>query len=178
MISWLKERRRRRYLRELVRRGLNLGSGVYLNDGYFVDPSHCHLITIDDGVVFGPNVTVLAHDASPRQYGGKTRIQAVRLRSGCFIGAGAILLPGTDIGKGSVIGAGSVVGGHIPAGEIWAGNPVRLIRPVDEGLKRIQECSGRDFSESRYASHLLTSETIAEMRRYVTVDQPGYMVDS
>lgn len=59
--------------------GLRLGSGVYLNEGFFLDPSHCHLITIDEGAVFGPSVTLLAHDASTLKLIGETKIQAVRV---------------------------------------------------------------------------------------------------
>ncbi len=34
------------------------------------------------------------------------------------------------IGDEAVIGAGSVVTKNIPAGEIWAGNPAKLIRKI------------------------------------------------
>jgi len=177
MLNWLRAYRNQRYVQGLVRRGLHLGDGVYLNDGYFIDPSHCHLIRIEDGVVFGPKVTVLAHDASPRAYGGKTRVQAVRLGRGCFIGAAAVILPGTEVGESSVIGAGSVVSGCIPAGEIWAGSPARRLRSVIEAREKQLTTAGRQFPESRYASHLLSETTREEMRRAVTVDQPGFMVD-
>ncbi|MGM9320558.1 acyltransferase [Deinococcus aquaticus] len=45
-----------------------------------------------------------------------------------FIGAHSIILKGSHIGRGSVIGAGSVVSGIVPPGEIWAGNPAKMIR--------------------------------------------------
>ena len=40
-----------------------------------------------------------------------------------YVGVGAILLPGTDIGDDSVVGAGAVVHGEIPAGSLVMGNP-------------------------------------------------------
>lgn len=44
-----------------------------------------------------------------------------------WIGAGAILLPGSTVASGAVIGAGSVVTRPVGAYEIWAGNPARKI---------------------------------------------------
>lgn len=48
-----------------------------------------------------------------------------------FIGAGTTILKGTTIGSRSIIGAGSIVSGTIPADEIWAGNPARRIRGIN-----------------------------------------------
>ena len=44
-----------------------------------------------------------------------------------FIGAGAILLPGTTIGCNCIIGAGAVVKGLVPDYSIVAGNPAKVI---------------------------------------------------
>ena len=54
-----------------------------------------------------------------------------------FIGAGCILLPGTEIGKGCVVGAGSLVKGKIPDYSMLVGNPAKVIgdtRTVDQDL--------------------------------------------
>ena len=56
MLEWLGNLRRQRYIDGLVKRGLRLGPGAYLNDGFFLDPSHCHLISIEEGAVLGPRV--------------------------------------------------------------------------------------------------------------------------
>ncbi len=50
------------------------------------------------------------------------------IEDGVFIGAHTIILKGVTIGENSIIGAGSVVTKSVPAGEIWAGNPAKLIR--------------------------------------------------
>ena len=46
-----------------------------------------------------------------------------------WIGYGAIIKAGVNIGTGAVVGTGSVVTKDIPAYEIWAGSPAKLIRP-------------------------------------------------
>jgi galactoside O-acetyltransferase len=50
----------------------------------------------------------------------------------CWIGAGAIILPGVTIGDNTVIGAGSVVTNDIPANVVAVGNPCRVMREIGE----------------------------------------------
>ncbi len=45
-----------------------------------------------------------------------------------WIGHGAILLPGVQVGDGTIIGAGSVVSGKVAPYSIVAGNPARQLR--------------------------------------------------
>nr|WP_285890903.1 DapH/DapD/GlmU-related protein [Mesobacillus maritimus] len=56
----------------------------------------------------------------------------VVIEDGVFIGGGSFILKGSHIGKDSIIGAGSVVSGRVPPNEVWAGNPAKFIRYVDE----------------------------------------------
>jgi UDP-N-acetylglucosamine acyltransferase len=46
---------------------------------------------------------------------------------GVKIGVNASILPFRKIGPGARIGAGAVVTKDVPAGEVWAGNPARLL---------------------------------------------------
>ena len=50
----------------------------------------------------------------------------------CWIGAGAVILPGVTIGDNTVIGAGSVVTKDIPANVVAFGNPCRVQREIGE----------------------------------------------
>jgi acetyltransferase-like isoleucine patch superfamily enzyme len=47
-----------------------------------------------------------------------------------WLGAGAIVLKGVEIGENTVIGAASVVTKNIPANVIAAGNPCKVIRSI------------------------------------------------
>ncbi|MCB1645734.1 MAG: acyltransferase [Pseudomonadales bacterium] len=60
---------------------------------------------------------------------GTTR--PVVLENNVWIGDGAVICKGVTIGENSVIGAGSVVTHDIPANVIAAGNPARVIKPLD-----------------------------------------------
>ncbi len=55
----------------------------------------------------------------------------VRIGSGCFIGARAIILKGVNIGNGSVVGAGAVVTRDVPAEHLATGNPATVIPLTD-----------------------------------------------
>jgi acetyltransferase-like isoleucine patch superfamily enzyme len=50
------------------------------------------------------------------------------IKEDVFIGVNAIVLGIHSIGEGAVIGAGAVVTHDVPAFEIWAGNPARMIK--------------------------------------------------
>ncbi len=55
-------------------------------------------------------------------------VRPVRIGSRCFIGGGAVILPGVTIGERCLIGAGSVVFEDVPPNSIVAGNPARVLK--------------------------------------------------
>lgn len=114
-------------------RHVHFGKHVYANFHLtLVDDTD---IYVGDYTMFGPNVTVATagHPILPAlreqvyQYN-----MPIWIGRNCWIGAGAILLPGVHIGDGTVIGAGSVVTKDIPANVVAVGNPCRVLRPIDE----------------------------------------------
>ena len=112
---------------KLVKMGLTVGKNFNPQLGYDLDASHCWLITIGDNVTFGPNVRILAHDASMHHALGYTKIGRVTIGDNVFIGAGSTVLPGVSISSDAIIGAGSVVAKNVPAGKVYAGNPAKEI---------------------------------------------------
>ena len=57
----------------------------------------------------------------------------VRIGDGSWIGHGAVVLPGAQIGEHVVIGANSVVTGEIPAYSVAVGAPARVVRRLRDG---------------------------------------------
>jgi maltose O-acetyltransferase len=51
----------------------------------------------------------------------------VRIGSGCWLGAGVIIVPGVEVGAGCVIAAGAVVASDLPANGLYGGVPARRI---------------------------------------------------
>ncbi len=110
-------------------RHIHFGRKVYANFNLTcVDDTH---IYVGDYTQFGPNVTI-ATAAHPlendlRQEGLQFN-RPVHIGKNCWIGAGAIILPGVTIGDNVVIGAGSVVTRDIPSDTVAVGVPCRVIK--------------------------------------------------
>ena len=59
---------------------------------------------------------------------GREHWRTTRIGSNCWIGHGAIIINGINIGDNSVVAAGSVVVKDVPSNVIVAGNPARVIK--------------------------------------------------
>ncbi len=118
---------------KLVGRGLKIGENCHLGD-CAIDSSHCFHITIGDNVTFGPQVRILAHDASTKIFLGYSRVANVQIGNNVFIGAQSIVLPGVTIGDNVIVGAGSVVTHDIPSHSVAAGSPARVIKQLQDFL--------------------------------------------
>lgn len=111
----------------------HFGKNVYCNFGCtFVDDTH---IYVGDYTMFGPNVTVATagHPILPELRKQAYQYNApVHIGKNCWIGAGAIIVPGVTIGDNTVIGAGSVVTKDIPSNVVAVGNPCRVLREIGD----------------------------------------------
>ncbi len=122
---------------------IHFGNNIYCNFGVtMVDDTH---IYVGDYTMFGPNVTVAtaAHPISPelRQKGYQYNAP-IHIGKNCWIGAGAVILPGVTIGDNVVVGAGSVVTKDIPPNVVAVGNPCRVLREInDKDKKSIEQAS-------------------------------------
>ena len=112
---------------------VHFGRNIYANFNLTcVDDTH---IYVGDYTMFGPNVTVATagHPILPelREQGYQYNAP-VRIGKCCWIGAGAIILPGITIGDNVVVGAGSVVTKDLPSNVVAVGNPCKVLREVSE----------------------------------------------
>ncbi len=112
---------------------VHFGKNVYCNFNVtMVDDTH---IYVGDCCMFGPGVTVATagHPILPELREKSYQYNApVHIGKNCWIGAGAIIMPGVTIGDNVVIGAGSVVTKDIPSNVVAVGNPCRVMREVNE----------------------------------------------
>ncbi len=111
----------------------HFGKNVYANFNLtLVDDTH---IYVGDYTMLAPNVVIATagHPILPElrekayQYN-----MPVHIGRNCWIGAGALIMPGVTIGDNTVIGAGSVVTKDIPANVVAVGNPCRVMREIGE----------------------------------------------
>ncbi|MBD3314440.1 MAG: acyltransferase [Chitinivibrionales bacterium] len=100
-------------------KNIYIGSNVCIGAGCKIYDTDFHSVKIKERL-------------SPNNPGTKTA--PVRIESGAFIGADTIILKGVTIGKNSVVGAGAVVTKDIPDNEIWAGNPAKFIKKIDNAI--------------------------------------------
>lgn len=133
------------YMRLIVKvhkiNGVNIiGMPAFIDFSAHIDPSGG--LTINEGAVVSINAIILTHDWSflsrykarnitpPRnkiQQFDNQAYKPVFIDKHSFIGAGAIVLPGSKIGKYCIIGSGAVVKGAIEDYSIIIGNPAKKI---------------------------------------------------
>lgn len=111
---------------------LEIGSRCGFGTGCFIASGASGLI-IGDNLVCGPNVVIMAASYQYAKRGVHLHDQGqqskgTRIGNNVWIGAGAIVLDGAEIGDDSIVTAGSVVGRKFPAGSQLQGNPAKVMR--------------------------------------------------
>ena len=104
-------------------------------DSYFVSRIG---IDVGDDVTMAPNVYVTDHNHRyddpdtpiTRQW---VDSDPVSIGPGCWLGARAIVLPGTTLGRNVVVAGGSVVRGEVPDHAVVAGVPAKVVRRYEDG---------------------------------------------
>lgn len=122
--------------------GVKVGSGVYIGNLVFFDGEYPEYIEIEDEVSIGPGAIIVSHaGASPflsRQGIYYKAPERVTLKRGCWIGAGAIILPGVTVGMGAIVTAGSVVNQDVPPYMMVAGHPGRVVKKLDQPSGKVE----------------------------------------
>lgn len=103
-----------------------IGQGVFLAAGAVVAPA----ARVDDGVIVNHGAVVdhdcvvgaFSHIAPNATLGGN-----VTIGRRVLVGAGAIVLPGVQVGDDCVIGAGAVVTASVAGGGSWIGVPAKRV---------------------------------------------------
>lgn len=134
----------------------------------FTDP---HMTSIGSNVRIAGG-KVFGHDGSVNMLNRAFNLKLdsvapVLIADNVFIGVESIILPGAHIGPNTIIGSGSVIAGKVEGGAVYAGNPLRLIRSMDEHLsimkKRNAGYPWRNIIEAREGG--FNPELEPELRR-------------
>lgn len=112
---------------------IRVGHHTAFNTGVHINASMGGAIVIGKYCAIGPNVVM--RTANHRFDDVSMLIQEsghepadICIGDDVWIGANAVILGGTNIGKGAVIGAGAVVTKDIPSNAIAAGVPAKVLR--------------------------------------------------
>ena len=122
---------------------LRVGKGTFPGDSPGVYINAQNGITVGDYTNIGPNVGIVSanHDFINNEVA--TEAPPIRIGRFCWVGMGAIILPGVQLGDFTIVGAGAIVTGSFPDGYcIIGGNPAKIIKQLNR-----EECEA--FAKSR-----------------------------
>jgi acetyltransferase-like isoleucine patch superfamily enzyme len=90
--------------------------------------------TVEERVFIAPRVITTNDNFMGRTEKRHALRKGPTIRRGARVGAGAVLLPGVEIGEEAFVGAAAVVVGDVPSRVVVVGNPARVLRevPADE----------------------------------------------
>ena len=105
---------------------VRIGARTNIQDGTVIHVSH-------DGphAKLGGFATVIGADVT---IGHKAIVHACRIEDACLIGMGAIVLDGAVVRKHGFLGAGAMLtpGKEVGEGEMWLGSPARFARRLSD----------------------------------------------
>jgi len=115
--------------------GIRIGKRVQVNlNVNFMDDFRSGMIALEDNVSIAPfvsliasshpNNSILLHDHE------RCAMGPIRIKSGAWLGVGAVVLPGLTVGKCSIIGSNAVVTKEVLDYSIMAGVPAKKIGDV------------------------------------------------
>ena len=114
-------------------KNITLGDGVYFNANCTI--LDCAEVKVGSNTMIGPNVQIYT-PVHPLEYrkrnSGLESAKPISIGENSWIGGGAIILPGVNVGNGCVIGAGAVVTKDIPDNAVAMGNPARVVKIIEQ----------------------------------------------
>ena len=120
--------------RGLGNSGIKIGKGAVIGISAIITGQG--EVEIEDEVIIAPGVKIMpvnhiysSPDVPIKEQG--IQAQGIKIKTGAWIGAGAIILDGVEIGENAVVGAGSVVLESVPSRSLVGGNPAKLIKRLD-----------------------------------------------
>jgi len=102
-----------------------IGERTVINRKVFLDGRFG--LDIGSDVSISPNCCLLSLGHDPNSETFESLPGKIQLGSRCWLGFGAMILPGITLGEGCVVGAGSIVTKSFTSFQIIAGNPAKLI---------------------------------------------------
>ena len=118
---------------------LRIGDGTYI--GRYAQINAWRNVTIGKNVLIADRVFISDADHNyanpdiPIKLQGDAFVGDVTICDGCWLGVGAVILPGVTIGRNAVVAANAVVTNGVPDRTIVGGIPARVISRSDHATK-------------------------------------------
>ena len=175
-----------------LREGARLGSDCVVGGGAFIDAGVVigdrvkiqngalvyHGVTVEDGVFIGPGA-ILTNDRFPRAItstgdlatADDWTIGPITLRTGCSIGAGAVVVAGTEVGAWATVGAGSIVTKDVTPNALVVGNPARRIGWMCACGERLLDGHGKPAGAVPAGGPVLSCSSCERSYTYIPEDE-------
>jgi carbonic anhydrase/acetyltransferase-like protein (isoleucine patch superfamily) len=103
---------------------IKIGARTNIQDGTIIHVNHEREGAAGTKTTIGSDVTV----------GHMALLHACTLEDGSFVGMKACVMDGVVVESGAMVAAGALVtpGKRVKKGELWAGSPAKLMRPLSE----------------------------------------------
>jgi hypothetical protein len=88
-------------------------------------------IEIGKNVRYGPNVHIISSNHSLLDYDKHDHTSPIKIGDNCWIGSGAIILPGVELSDHVIVAAGSVVTKSFTNDKLIGGVPAKVIKRLD-----------------------------------------------
>jgi len=109
---------------------VRVGARVRIQTGVYVTAYS----VVEDDVFLGP-AAVTTNDHTMARHAPGEGVEGATLRRACRVGAGAVILPGVEVGEEAFVAAGAVVTARVAPRQVVMGVPARAVREVgDEDL--------------------------------------------
>lgn len=102
--------------------------------GWFCQLDARGCINIGNNVVIASYVKLITGSHDPDSADFQAYFKKIIIHDRVWIGTGAIILPGVEIGEGAIVSAGAVVTKNIPPYTIVGGVPAKVIRKRNTAL--------------------------------------------
>ncbi len=112
-------------------RGVQIGSGVFIDRTVVIDEAYPQRIIIGDDVRIAAGTIIIAHVKAGlhlRQNYLPTRVSHVKLAKYSFVGANAVIMPGVTLAEGTVVVSGSVVMTNTTPYSVVSGIPAKKVK--------------------------------------------------
>jgi acetyltransferase-like isoleucine patch superfamily enzyme len=119
------------------------GKAVYPGDSPNVYINAMNGVSIGDYTNIGPNVGIISTNHDFINNDVQVQANPIVIGKHCWMGMGAVILPGVRLGDFTIVGAGAIVTKSFEEGYcVLAGNPAKVIKQLNQ-----QDCEA--FAQSK-----------------------------